>query len=386
MTNHLFFAKSPLQIERLLADELREFGAEKVSRTVAGVHFQGPLEVGYRALLWTRLANTILVRIGDFEAATDDALYDGIRDIDWREHMGVDDTLKVTFTSRDSEVYHNRYGAQRVKDAVTDQFRDRTGSRPSVELDEPDIHINCHIEENRALVSIDLAGSSLHRRSYRPDSGTAPLKENVAAAVLLRAGWPEIGAEGRPLYDPMCGSGTLLIEGALMIADHAPALLRDYLALVHWRGHDEVLWERLVDEAKERAETGRRRIPVIAGSDLNANVLKTARKNTEGAGLAEFIDFERRAVREIEPPAGDSWPGLVVTNAPYGERLGSEEEAKKLHRRLGESLKERFGGWHASILTGSKELAWSTGLRADKMYLLFNGPMKCRLLNAEIYR
>ena len=300
--------------------------------------------------------------------------------------MGVDQTLKVTFTSVRSSLTHTRYGALKVKDAVVDQFRDATGRRPSVELDAPDLHINCHVDGDEATLSIDLAGESLHRRGYRKSSGAAPLKENVAAAVLLRAGWHEFWPEGRPLFDPMCGSGTLLIEGAMMAADCAPGQFRDYFGCVGWRQHDSALWDRLVDEADQRAEAGRSRLPVIKGSDRDPKVLKAARNNARAAGFGERIQWERKRVQNIEPPAGRAWPGLLVANAPYGERLGTDKKAVAVHRRLGNVLRDRFSGWRASVLTGSEELGRELGLSADRVYHLYNGRLEVLLLNIEIFR
>lgn len=387
-TEYTYFATVPLHMERLLAEELIDLGAQQVQHTVAGVHFKGSLEVGYRALLWTRLANRVVLNLAEVPASTAEELYEGVRTIDWSEHMGVDDTLKVTFTSvrLTSAITHSKYGALTVKDAVVDQFRETTGQRPSVDREKPDLHINCHVDGDEATLSIDLAGRSLHRRSYRVDSGKAPIKENVAAAVLLRAGWPEISPEGRPLFDPMCGSGTLLIEGALMASDHAPGLLRDYFGVLKWRQHDKTLWKKLIDEATERANTGKSRLPVIKGSDIDKTSLRAARRNARSAGFKDFIEFEHRAVRDIEAPAGRAWPGLLVTNAPYGERLDTESAAAKVHRQLGEVLRERFPGWKAAILTGCEDLGRQLGLSADKVYRLYNGPLECMLLNIEIFR
>lgn len=385
---HSYFATAPLHLERLLVGELTELGAEDVERTTAGAHFEGSLEVGYRAVLWSRLANRVVLNLTTVPAADADELYDGVRTVDWSDHLGVDNTLKVTFTSvrLTSEITHSKYGALTVKDAIVDQFRDRTGDRPSVDREQPDVHVNCHIDGAEATLSIDLAGRSLHRRSYRTEAGEAPIKENVAAAVLLRAGWPDICAEGRPLFDPMCGSGTLLIEGALIAGDRAPGLTRDYFGVLNWRGHDTELWDDLVDEAHQRAEAATGRLPMLRGSDIDAKTLQTARRNARAAGLEEFIDFECKAVRNIEPPAGRDWPGLLVTNAPYGERLDTDAEAVAVHRRLGEVLRERFPGWRASILTGSEQLGRQLGLSADRTYTLYNGPLECLLLNIEIFR
>lgn len=386
-TEYSFFATTPLRLEYLLTEELTALGAREVKETVAGVYFKGDLEVGYRALLWTRLANRIVLNLKDVPASTAEELYEGVSSIDWSDHMGVDDSLKVTFTSvrLTSEITHSQYGAFTVKDAVIDQFRDKTGQRPSVDREEPDLHINCHVDGSTATLSIDLAGRSLHRRAYREDTGKAPLKENIAAAVLLRGGWPEIASQGRPLYDPMCGSATLLIEGALMACDHAPGLLRDYFGVLSWRGHDAALWDRLVKEAQERAEEGRSRLPIIKGTDKSWGAIKAAGKNIRAAGLSKYIELDRQLVSDIEPPAGRSWPGLLVTNPPYGERLEDMPEAAEVHQELGRVLRERFPGWKATILTGSEELGRQLGMSAKKVYSMLNGSLECLLLNIEIY-
>ena len=387
-THHKYFATVPLNMERQLVRELEELGAKEVQHTVAVVYFEGTLEVGYRAVLWTRLANRVILQLKEVPAQTADELYEGVKSIDWSEHMDVDSTLKVTFTSvrLSSDITHSKYGALRVKDAVVDQFRERQGKRPSVELDEPDLHINCHIDGSQATLSIDLAGSSLHRRSYRKASGGAPLKENVAAAILMRANWPEIASEGRPLVDPMCGSGTLLIEGAMMAADHAPGLLRSYFGLQGWKQHDQELWQDLLAEARERAMEGKKKLPMIVGRDRAWDAFKSAKGNLRRAGLEDHVELERAELAELEPPGGrGAWPGLVITNAPYGERLGSEKAVEGIHRLLGEVLKERFGGWQASVLTGSEELGRKLGMSADKIYQIYNGPLECLLLNFQIF-
>ena len=385
MTDLSFFATSPRNLERLLADELTALGAREVQHTRAGVYFKGSLETGYRAVLWSRLANSILLNLSEVPANDADELYAGVRTIKWSDHLRKGGTMKVSFTSVRSEITHTRYGALRVKDAIVDQFRDRTGRRPSVDLERPDLHVNCHVDGATATLSIDLSGDSLHRRAYRADKGAAPLKENVAAAVLLRADWPRFAAEGRPLLDPMCGSGTLLIEAAMMAADQAPALQRDYFGLLGWLGHDRDTWKALRVEAGERAREGAQRLSTIQGSDVDGKVLKTARLNAANAGFKDHIHFQRRHIADVEPPAGRGWPGLLVTNAPYGERLGTLDSAMKLHKELGEVLVDRFGGWQASILTGSQELGKELGLSADKVYNLFNGRLECILLNIRVF-
>lgn len=379
-----FFATVPRHMELLLAEELQELGARDVQHTVAGVAFTGPLEVGYRAVLWSRLANTVLVQLKTFPASTPEELYDGARQIPWDKHLGVDSTFAVTFTTIRSEITHTKYGALKVKDAVVDQFREAFNKRPSVELSQPDVRINCHVDKDEATLSIDLAGDSLHRRSYRQSSGKAPLKENVAAALLLRAKWPRMAAEKKPIVDPMCGSGTILIEAALMAADHAPGLLRDYFGFQGWRQHNEGVWQKLIDEAEKRRQAGMKNLGTYRGSDINKSVILDAQKNVEAAGLQDFIHLDRQSIAVLTPPSKTTPPGLVVTNAPYGERLGDDEEAVALHRELGAVLKEKFPGWKASVFTGSEELGFKLGMRAHKVYKLYNGSLECLLLNFDI--
>lgn len=379
-----FFATTPKNLEGLLFEELKELGAQDVKETVSGVYFRGPLSLGYKAVMWSRLANSILMPLKTFPAPTPEALYKGVRSISWDEHLSVDGTLAVTFTSSRSQITHTHYGALRVKDAIVDQFRKAFERRPSIDLEKPDLRINCHLDRDKATISIDLSGSSLHRRAYRTDTSKAPLKENVAAAVLLRARWPEIAAEGGPLVDPMCGSGTLLIEAALMAADHAPGLLRDYFGFQGWRLHDPKIWSKIVADARRRADEGLKNLPPIYGSDISNSALHTARNNIEAAGLTRHISLQRLKVRDLAPPRNTP-PGLVVSNAPYGERIGTAQEALKVHEELGAALKERFPNWRASVLTGSKELGFAINLKADRYYTLYNGSLECILLNFSIY-
>ena len=391
---HRFFATVPARMEQLLADELVSLGGRKVKQTVAGCYFEGNLELGYRVALWTRLANTVLLPIEHFEAGSPEALYAGIQSVYWDEHMAPDASFMVTFHASQSAITHTKYGAQVVKDAVVDQFRKVHGIRPSVDLKDPDIHLNVHVFRDHATVSLDLSGDSLHRRSYRMQSVDAPLKENVAAAVLMRAGWPQLveqaKAENAPvsLVDPMCGSGTLLIEGALMAADIAPGLLRRRFGVEAWRYHDTAMWQRLMREAETRREAGLRtlsqRVAHIEGSDIEMKAVRACDTNIFGAGLRDVVHVVLRDFRDAIKPEPVTERGLVVTNAPYGERLENDGFVVDLHQDFGQLLVERFDGWNASVLTGSKELGFSLGLRAKRNYSLYNGALECTLVNFEL--
>jgi len=378
-----YFATAPKGIASLLADELRALGAGDVAEGRSGVAFSGDLEMAYRACLWSRTANRVLLPLAEFPAADPDALYQGVAAVDWSDHLTASATLAVDFTSVRSAINHTHFGALKVKDAIVDQFRDAFGERPSVDVERPDLRINVHLERDRAVVSIDLSGDSLHRRGYRKEGVVAPLKENLAAAILLRAGWPGVAAAGGSLVDPMCGSGTLPIEAALMAADIAPGLLREYWGFAGWQGHVPALWTRLMDEARARREAGLERMPSIVGYDADRGAVRAALANLEAAGLRGKVHVERRDLAALQPPAGAA-PGLVAVNPPYGERLGEREQLKVLYGELGRILKERFTDWKAAVFTGNPELGKEMGLRARRMHVLFNGPIECKLLHFEV--
>ena len=378
-----FFATAPKGLEYLLVDELKALGGENVREALAGVHFDGELAVAYRACLWSRLANRILMPIAEFPSPTPEDLYAGVQGIDWSRHLAAEGSLAVDFSVSQSAITHDKFGAQKVKDAVVDQFRERVGVRPSVDTDRPDVRINVYVRRDKAVVAIDLSGTSLHQRGYRLEAGAAPLKENLAAALLLRAGWPAIASAGGALLDPMCGSGTIVIEAALMAADIAPGLTREYFGFHGWLGHDRDVWDSLVAEAKQRREAGLAKgLPPIAASDRSHRMVDIVEANAERAGVADCIRVMVADVADVE------WSerperGLILTNPPYGERLGEREEVEHLYGKLGITLK-RFVGWHAGVFTGDAELGQKLGIRAKKRYALYNGALPCVLLVLEI--
>ncbi len=374
-----FFVSCPRGLEYLLRDELLALGASAAKEALAGVEVEGDLELAYRACLHSRLASRVLWPLAQFDAADEQALYDGVQTVDWTEHLEADGTLAVDAVVSRSQVRHNRFAAQRVKDAIVDQFRERLDVRPSVDTERPDVRVNLRLKRDRAQLSLDLSGAPLHRRGWRSGQGEAPLKENLAAAVLLRADWPRIYAEGGAFVDPMCGSGTLLIEAAWMAADVAPGLHRDYFGFQGWRGHDAGLWQRLHDQALSRAEDGLRALrPCFYGSDRDERVLRVAVRNCQTAGVAGFVQLETHDVAHL-PPASAAF-GLLATNPPYGERLGERAELPRLYRTLGEAMRERYPGWHAAVLCGDAELGHALGVRADKRYTLYNGTLETALV------
>jgi 23S rRNA (guanine2445-N2)-methyltransferase / 23S rRNA (guanine2069-N7)-methyltransferase len=376
-----FTAVTARGTEDVLADELRALGAEQVEPGRGHLAFEGELDIGYRACMFARSASRILLPIARFEAgggeADPEALYDGIYAIDWLAHIAPNGTLAVECVTAAGVAGHTRFLAQKTKDAICDQLRARKGERPSVDRDRPDVRVHIHLGEE-ATVSIDLSGEAMHRRSYRTTSTAAPIKENLAAALLLMAGWRERAAQGAPLIDPLCGSGTFLIEGALIAGDIAPGLLREHHGMLRWRGHDPRAWSEIEREAQERARAGRAAIPEIIGFDRSDSAVRAARDAARRANVADHVRVEVQALAEASP--GERPPGLLMTNPPYGERLGAEGELIPLYEQLGDVLKQRFAGWNAFVLTGSPILAKSIGLRAAKRTPIWNGPIECRLL------
>ncbi len=383
MTSPLnFFATCPKGIEALLAEELRTFGAEEVKETRAGVAFTGTLATAYRTCLWSRLASRVLLTLARFPAASAEALYAGVQNIRWGEHLDAHGTLAVDFSGTGSGITHSRFGALKVKDAIVDQLRDEAGARPSVDTERPDVRVNVYLYRDEAVLSLDLAGESLHRRGYRSEAVEAPLKENLAAAILLRANWPAIAKQGGAFVDLMCGSGTLPIEAALIAGDIAPGLTRDYYGFLRWKQYDAALWAELTAEAEARREAGLATLPPVRGYDHEARAVRYARENVAGAGLSDYIVITRRGLSDCVPE--DARPGLIVVNPPYGERIGEASELPALYAELGTQLKKNFPGWRAAVFTGNPEFGKHMGLRANRYHTLFNGAIECRLLHFEI--
>ncbi|MGR9013609.1 MAG: bifunctional 23S rRNA (guanine(2069)-N(7))-methyltransferase RlmK/23S rRNA (guanine(2445)-N(2))-methyltransferase RlmL [Gammaproteobacteria bacterium] len=384
MPTYQLFATTPKAMETILTDELRALGITHTKATLAGVAFQGDLETAYRACLWSRTANRILLVLSSFEVKSQQDLYNGIQKIDWFEHMNPEDSFAVSFSAKNSEAINNtHFGALKVKDAIVDQMREKFQIRPSINTEQPNIRINVYLNGETAQLSLDLSGESLHRRGYRDVNIKAPMKENLAAAMLLRSGWPQIAKQQGSLIDPMCGSGTLLLEGAMIAADYAPGLLRDYFGFTGWKKHDPECWKKLRAEAEQRKKIGLEKLPVIVGFDQNRHTVNTALAHVANAGLQHKIHVERRDIEDAEP--AESWkPGLLICNPPYGERLGDEQETAELYKKFGNTLKAHFTGWKAAMIISNPELGFRLGIRSQKPITLFNGALECKLLRLDI--
>ena len=375
-----FFASCGKGLEYLLADELAALGCDSAKAAIAGVNAVGSLADAQRAVLWSRLASRVLWPLAEFDCPDQDALYAGARAIDWTLHLAPGHSLAIDAHVSGDAITHERYAAQRVKDAVVDVMREATGDRPDVNLEAPDLRLNLVVRKGRAILSVDLGGGPLHRRGWRQHQGEAPLKETLAAAVLLRGQWPRIYAGGGALLDPMCGSGTLVIEGALMAADAAPGLSR-YGAMrpTRWRGFDVEQWKALVDEARQREATGMNALRAcFFGSDSDPAAIRAARDNASLAGLTGMIAWDHADIGRL--PVHPAERGLVVCNPPYDARLAADPA---LYRALGDALRAAVPDWRASLLCGDPDLARATGLRASKVYQLFNGAIECSLIAVD---
>jgi 23S rRNA (guanine2445-N2)-methyltransferase / 23S rRNA (guanine2069-N7)-methyltransferase len=424
-----FIASAPRGFGDLLARELEAFGAAEVRERALGVEFAGGLDVAYRACLESRVASRVFLVVARFDAASDAAFYAAVREIDWVAHIDPARTLACDFSGKHPALTHTGFGALRLKDAICDSLRAATGRRPDIANERPDVRVHAHANRTQVTVSIDLSGEGLHRRGYRTDAGEAPLRENLAAGMLLRAGWQEKSLTAAEFLDPMCGAGTLVIEAALIAADIAPGARRHYFGFLGWLGHDAAAWAAVKQAAEARAAAARggstrnlsgrdnsgqdsprqdssRRhhserdnsernnssqdgsarsatAPLrLRGFDRDAAVLDAARGNAERAGVAHLVSFERRALADAAPQS--EHPGFLAANPPYGVRLEDRDAAHAAMRELGAVLRSRFAGWDAAVLAGSPELGLELGLRAARVHKVWNGALECRLLRLHV--
>jgi 23S rRNA (guanine2445-N2)-methyltransferase / 23S rRNA (guanine2069-N7)-methyltransferase len=381
-TSRNYLASAPRGFADLLAQELSALGAVGTRERATGVAFSGTLECAYRACLWSRIANRVFLVVAQLQAHDAQEFYAGVRAIDWTAHFAPAATLACDFSGRHPAITHTHFGALKLKDGIVDALREQTGARPDVALERPDVRVHAHAHGNAITVSIDLSGDSLHRRGYRAAAGEAPLKENVAAGILMRAQWPEFAARGAPFLDPLCGSGTFCIEAALIGADRAPGLMREYFGFLKWRGHDPELWAQLRAEAQARAGAGEAASVRVYGTDRDAPIIRSAEDNARRAGVGVHVHLYSARLADAVPPAED--PGLLCTNPPYGVRLDDLDAARAVHRELGSVLRERFQGWQAAILSGAPALGMELGLRAHRTHTVWNGALECRLLRIKV--
>ncbi|WJN57711.1 bifunctional 23S rRNA (guanine(2069)-N(7))-methyltransferase RlmK/23S rRNA (guanine(2445)-N(2))-methyltransferase RlmL [Pseudomonas sp. SO81] len=371
----------PKSLEGLLLEEASGLGLEEAREQTAAVRGFAPIEVGYRLCLWSRLANRVLLVLRRFPVQNAEELYQGVLAVDWAEHLDPAGTLAVEFSGHGAGIDNTHFGALKVKDAIVDKLRTPAGTRPSIDKVDPDLRVHLRLDKGEAVLSLDLAGHSLHQRGYRLQQGAAPLKENLAAAILIRAGWPRIAAEGGALADPMCGVGTFLVEAAMMAADMAPNLRRERWGFSNWLGHVPAIWKKLHAEAEQRAAVGLAKPPLwIRGYEADPRLIQPARNNIERAGLGEWVKLYQGELATFEPRPDKNQTGLIVSNPPYGERLGDEASLLYLYQNLGERLRQSCLNWEAAVFTGAPELGKRMGLRSHKQYAFWNGALPCKLL------
>lgn len=376
-----YFASTARGLEELLKNELATLGAEDLSITQGGVHFRAQPHTMYMCLMWSRLASRILLPLNEFNVYSDMDLYLAVQSIDWPSVFSADKTFAVHFNGTNDEIRNSQYGALKVKDAIVDSFTRKTGTRPDVAKQQPDIRINVYLNKEKASLAVDLSGDSLHIRGYRELAGQAPLKENLAAAIILRSGWQK----ETPMVDPMCGSGTLLIEAAMIASDCAPGLHRHHWGFEAWGGHDKAVWESVRAQARERANAGLLSATArFFGSDTDKRVLDMARANARRAGVDKLIAFQQKDATKLENPLPEGPKGTIISNPPYGERLESEPALIALHSVFGRVVKTRFPGWRLSLFSASPELLSSLQLRAEREFKAKNGPLDCVQKNYQL--
>ncbi|QXG39160.1 bifunctional 23S rRNA (guanine(2069)-N(7))-methyltransferase RlmK/23S rRNA (guanine(2445)-N(2))-methyltransferase RlmL [Pseudomonas viridiflava] len=379
------FLTCPKGLEGLLAEEATALGLEDTREHTSAIRGSADMETAYRLCLWSRLANRVLLVLKRFSMKDAEDLYHGVLDVEWHDHLESDGTIAVEFSGHGSGIDNTHFGALKVKDAIVDKLRTPDGERPSVDKINPDLRVHLRLDRGEAILSLDLSGHSLHQRGYRLQQGAAPLKENLAAAILVRAGWPRIAAEGGALADPMCGVGTFLVEAGLIAADIAPNIKRERWGFSAWLGHVPALWRKLHDEALARAEAGLAKPPLwIRGYEADPRLIQPARNNIERAGLSDWIKVYQGEVATFEPRPDQNQKGLVICNPPYGERLGDEASLLYLYQNLGERLRQSCLNWEAAVFTGAPDLGKRMGIRSHKQYSFWNGALPCKLLLIKV--
>jgi putative N6-adenine-specific DNA methylase len=372
MSTERFFATCGRGVENILADELRALGAADVEPGRGGVAYSGDKALLYKSCLWLRTAIRVLRPVLEADVQSPDELYEIVRANDWSRYLTPEHTLAVDSNVRDSAITHSKYAALRVKDAICDQFVETCGRRPSVDVETPMVGFNLHVYRDHAVLSLEAAGESLHKRGYRPIQTKAPLNEALAAALVLRTGWKG----DVPFVDPLCGSGTLAIEAAWIALHRPPGLTRKRFGFQGWMDYDVGLWTELRDEARRGML---RTLPApVWGSDVRGDAVAFSIDNAKAAGIGNLLRFAKRDVRDFEPPPGP--PGILLCNPPYGERLGDERDLRSLYGLLGDVFRMRMRGWTCYVFTGNPNLAACIGIEPAEQIPLFNGKIPCRLL------
>jgi putative N6-adenine-specific DNA methylase len=366
-----FFAPCPRGLEALLAAELSKLGAREAAAVPGGVAFSGSWRACYRANLWSRLASRVLWKVAEFSYQREEDVYAAAHGVDWPALFAVERTLRVNVTAQKSPLKSLEFITLRIKDAVCDRFRDALGRRPSIERARPEVRVHAFLDQRRGALYLDTSGEPLFKRGWRGKTVEAPLRENLAAGLVMLSGW----RPGEPLLDPMCGGGTLLIEAAAMARGRAPGAKRGF-GFEKLRSFDPALWDRIRAEPSQAAQD-----LALYGSDTDPAALAAARRNLAAAGVERWVTLEQRDVLERAAPASS---GVMIANPPYGERIGESEQLAAFYPRLGDALKQRFPGWRCFFFTADRRLEKLIRLTPSRRTPLFNGPIECRLYEFEV--
>lgn len=370
-----FFATCAPGLEPVLHDEVKSLGLSKVERQVGGVYFEGTLADALRANLWLRTAIRVLMRVARFEAADADALYAGARTVEWERFVRADGTLIVDAHTSSSALDHSLFIEQRVKDAIVDHLREKHGTRPTVAKENADLGVYAHIFRDRCTLLVDTSGESLHKRGWRTFQGRAPMAETFAAALVLLSRWDRRA----PLIDPFCGSGTVLIEAGMIARNMAPGLYRERFGCERWPGHDAKLGEKLRAQARAAATPSKTR---LIGRDLDAKTIEGAKENLRAAGLADAVELEHGNALDFEPRKG--WGAWIVSNPPWGERIGEDRDVARLYREFGSWLRQNAAGFHVALLVQSGAISHELGLKSAESTRVLNGGIDCAILRADV--
>jgi putative N6-adenine-specific DNA methylase len=369
-----FFATAPRGLEPLLADELASLGAQRAQPVPGGVAFAGDWRACYAANLWSRLASRVLWRVAEFDYAGEGDLYEAARKVDWMRLFSVERTLRVNVSAQKSPLKSLDFATLRIKDAVCDRFRDALGRRPSVDRADPEVRVHAFLEASRGALYLDTSGEPLFKRGWRAGAGDAPLRENLAAGIVLLSGWKP----GEPLLDPMCGGGTLLVEAAAMARGRAPGARRGF-GFEKLKVFEPDLWNR-IKEDERKSKPAQARLEIY-GSDNDPRALSDARRNLAAAGVERWVKLECVDILERSAPAA---AGVMIANPPYGERIGSKEELALFYPKLGDALKKRFAGWRCHFFTADLRLPKLIRLQPARRVPLYNGALECRLYEIRI--
>ncbi len=362
-------------MENVLAEELKELNAQEIKTTTRAVYFEGNKELLYKANLQLRTALNILVPIKTYYVRNEDELYKCVKKIDWSKYISNKDTFSIESVVHSKFFKHSKYVSLKTKDAIADQFRNKFNERPDVNIENPSLKINVHINQEKCTISLDSSGESLHKRGYRKSKNQAPLNEVLAAGIIKHSGW-----DGKTNFvDAMCGSGTILIEAAMIAANKAPGLIRDKFGFMNWKDFDSVLWQKIKKKSEEKIKD----VEIdILGSDINSNTIKITEENLSNAELKDSVKFLTKQFSQSTPPEGS---GTLIINPPYGERM-KKNDINDFYKMIGDALKANYVGYDAWILTSNKEALKNLGLRPSKKLTLFNGPLEVKLHKYEMYK